>query len=492
MSSDNPDVVKNSLFSVLQIVATSLCFVIIYYLIIRKLGKAELGAWSIITSLPVAISVFGSGVSGCVLRYVPIYAANRNRKAFNEIIFSGLIFNAVLGGILIFAGYLFSTQILQFLFSRTDLPHHYLSIFNLALVICYMNFVSSVLLYAMDGLQLIHVRNKIMIAGSSTLCISAALLISYFDLIGVVYAQFLQSALITLLVAITLSKNKLFEFKNFRVKKFYIRLFLTYGQGFQVMSLCILLFEPVTKYFLNKYFNLSVVGIYDIVNRIVIQVRTLVVSAIQVIIPMVSKGNEQGTLDIGSVYQKTNRGASLLSYCLYGTLLTLSMFAVRLVDPSHIKTYLFMALFMAVASHFNIITSTAYSMLMGLGKLKDLVISHLISTGLNVVLYLTLRNFLTDSLIVLPVSLSITISSLYLMYNFRKEFQLSRTQLSSSDLRIQSLSIASMLMAIILVLVNTSAYYFFALFIIQGLAMLYLIFYNDFFQGLIRKIFNLK
>ena len=80
-------VVKNSVFSVLQIILSTLCYVVIYYLILHKLGKTELGVWSIITSLPIAISVFGSGVSGCVLRYIPVYNVQKDKKAFNEIIF---------------------------------------------------------------------------------------------------------------------------------------------------------------------------------------------------------------------------------------------------------------------------------------------------------------------------------------------------------------------------------------------------------------------
>ena len=490
--SAKPNLVKNSLFSVIQIVTTSLCFVVIYYIIIKKLGKAELGAWSIITSLPTAISIFGSGVSGCILRYIPVYSAKNDEKSFNEIICNGLLFNLIFGGLIVLLGYLFSTPILQFLFSKKDFPIYYTDIFRLSLFTFYINFVSSVLLFAIDGLQLIHIRNKIMVIGSVSLCITAAIFIYFFNLKGVLFAQLFQSMLIALLSARIVMKNNLFHMKLFKVNREFFRLFLTYGQGFQAISLSVLLFDPITKYFLNKYFNLSVVGVYDLVCRIVVQTRTLIVSAIQVIVPMVSKSNEEGTLDMGNIYHRTSRGGSLLSFSLFSTLISFSMFAVHRLDPNHMSLFLYMSLFMAIAYHFNIIASTAYSILIGLGKLKEIIISHLLSTVINIILFLTLRNFLTDSLIVLPVSLSIILSSIYLIYAFRKKMKIVPIKIAPSDIRIISLAVITVVACILIVLLKVNAYFLLGLGLLHSIMMLAFMYYNDFFQILVRKILNIK
>ena len=491
MSSDSSNAVKNSLFSILQIAAAALGYLLIYWIIIKRLGHEELGVWSIITSLPVAISVFGSGVSGCVLRYIPIYAAKEDEKAFNGIIFSGLIFNFVLGGFFALTGYFFSTPLLEFLFSKKSLPDYYYSVFYIALGVFYVNFISSVLVFALDGLQLIHVRNKIMILGSALLCVSGSLLISGFGLKGVLYGQLLQGSIVALLAGFTLANSKLFNLKFLRLQKLYLRLFLTYGKGFQAISLCALLFEPLTKYFLNKYFNLSVVGSYDIINRIVVQVRTLVVSAVQVITPLVSKGNALGTLDISNVYQKTIRGASLLSYCLYSVVFTLCMFVVVLNNSVQTKTYLFILVFMVLAYHSNIIASVAYSMLLGLGKLKYLVVSHLLSVGVNAILFCALGNVLVERFMVLPVAVSIIVSSLYVLHYFNKEFNITKIEKQFSDEILKFLSFASILVVVILVVTNVGHYYLLAFLVVQCCLTLYFVYRNDFFKGMIRKALTL-
>lgn len=483
-------VLKNSIFSVLQIVLSTFSYVVIYYLILHKLGKTELGVWSIITSLPIAISVFGSGVSGCVLRYTPVYNVQKDKKAFNEIIFNGLIFNAVFGGLIVVLGCFFTSQILRFIFSVETLPFRYIYLFRLSLFTFFINFISSIMLFALDGLQLIFLRNKIVIFCSVLFCIMASVFINYWDLKGILIAQFFQAVFILLFSSLVIFKVKLFDFSYLKFNKFYLKLFFTYGQGFQFISITVLLFEPITKYFLNKYFNLSVVGVYDLVSRAVTQIRILIVSAVQVITPLVSKNNEERQLDVNEIYKKTIRGASLLSFALYSSTICSSMVFVVYFDSANINQYLLISILLCVSYHFNIKASIAYSILMGLGNLKSIIISHILSSALNILLFLWLGKYLMDSIIALPTALAIIISSEYLIYTFKNDFKIVDMKITSSDLKIKLLSISSIVFTVLVVTYSINILVLIVLFILHSLILLWLIMNNDFFISVFKKILN--
>nr|WP_315211452.1 hypothetical protein [uncultured Flavobacterium sp.] len=483
-------VVKNSIFSVLQIILSTLSYVVIYYLILHKLGKTELGVWSIITSLPIAISVFGSGVSGCVLRYIPVYNVQKDKKAFNEIIFNGFVFNVVFGGLIVALGFLFTSQILHFIFSVEALPFRYILLFRLSLLTFFVSFISSVILFAIDGLQLIFLRNKIVIFCSALFCIMASVFINYWDLKGILIAQLFQAVFILLFSSVAIFRVKIFDFSFFKLNKYYFKLFFTYGQGFQFISITVLLFEPITKYFLNKYFNLSIVGVYDLVSRAVTQIRILIVSAVQVITPLVSKSNEESQLDVNGIYRKTIRGASLLSFVLYSSLICSSMIVVSYLDRVNINQYMFISILLCISYHFNIRASIAYSILMGLGNLKNIIISHILSSALNILLFLWLGKYLMDSIIALPTALAIIISSEYLIYTFRKDFNIVDVKILSSDVKVKLLSIGSIVFTILLVSYHINIICLIVLFIIHSIILLWLIMKNDFFINIFNKILN--
>lgn len=482
--------VKNSLFSILQIVLSTLSYVVIYFLILHRLGKPELGVWSIITSLPIAISVFGSGVSGCVLRYIPVYNVKNDKKAFNEILFNGILFNVLFGGIIVVLGYFFSSEILRFLFSEKSLPLRYIPLFHLSLLTFYFNFISSVLLFAIDGLQLIYLRNKIVIYCAVLFCFIATFFIYYWDLKGILLAQLIQSVLLLLFAFAVIVKVQLFDVSFFKFNKIYFKLFLTYGQGFQAISISILIFEPLTKYFLNKYFNLSTVGIYDLVSRAVTQIRVLIVSAVQVITPLVSKNHEENELNIQDIYSKTIRGASLLSFVLFSSLICFGMIIISYLDKNNSNQYLFITLLLCISYYYNIIASTAYSILIGLGKLKNIIFSHFLLSILNILFFLLFGEHLLNSFIILPTALALIISSVYLIIIFEKKYNIKNESIEKSDLYIRIMSLFTIILTTFFVLFQFNFRILLILFLVHSIMLLNLIIKNDFFKTISNKILN--
>lgn len=480
-------VFKNSFFSVLQVILSTLSYIIIYYLILNKLGKNELGVWSIITALPVAVSVFGSGVSGCVLRHVPIYNINADRKAFTEIIFSGTLLNILFGLLIVVLGFFFSKEILLVLFSNKNIPLYYIGLFKIALITFLINFVNSVLFSAIDGLQLIFIRNKIVIIGSVIFCFVAFILIRDFAIKGILIAQLIQSLCLFILAITVIVKQPLFDHLALKSRSSYFKMFLTFGQSFQLISISILLFDPITKYFLNRYFNLSTVGIYDVILRAVTQIRILIVSAVQAITPHISAQQEENNLNINETYNATLRGAKLLSYVLYGAYIPISMLAVYFFDQTNIFTYLLITILLIIAYHSNILASVAYSIFIGLGKLRSIIISHFLSTIINICLFIVLGKYIFKEFIALPTSLSILVSSIYLIYSFKKEYKIINNSVAK-DFKVLLLAIITVSLTFGLIFFHFKLLYWLILLCLHFTILIWLVYHNDFFNNILHKL----
>ncbi|WP_442796334.1 lipopolysaccharide biosynthesis protein [Pelobium manganitolerans] len=482
-------VLKNSLYSVIQIIATSACFLFVYVIIIKTLGKAQLGVWSLITAFPTAVGVMGSGVSGCILRNVPIYASQRDSKAFTEIIFNGVLMNFIIGLIAVFFGLTYSEPILKFLFNDSEISKDYFMLFGIALVTFQINFVNTCTSFALDGLQLIHLRNKITIAATLILCVASYFLIKTYSLKGIFLAQLAQSAFFLFASFYFIIINPLFIKEGVSIKGKYGRMFFTYGQKFQIISISIILFEPITKYFLNRYFNISTVALFDIVNRVVVQARTLIVSSIQVIVPRVSKQSSDRNLNILETYRMTKRGARLFCMFTFGLLFLVGQTAVAYLDPKNSILYLVISLFLMAAYYFNIIAATGYSIFMGLGMLRALIISHLISTVLNILLFICLGKLLPNLLFSLPVAISIFFSSIYIDREFRKKFSLTCSTIGGNDYLMLFYTMGTVAVVSIAVVCKFSLFVIFLSILFYFTGMTYLLSKNDFIRIIYGKFF---
>ncbi|HXH99785.1 MAG TPA: MATE family efflux transporter [Sphingobacteriaceae bacterium] len=484
MNTDQNGIVRNGFFSVVQIVISSLSYVIVYYMVLSRTGKAELGMWSLITSIPAAFTVFGSGVSGCLLRYIPVYIARGEPLQFNRILASGTLFNFILGLVISAAGYIFSEPIIRFMFDIARVPVLYKEVFHLTLITFFLNFISSVFLFSLDGLQLIYKRNIIIMAASVFFCICCLLFIPLMGLKGLLYAQTVQAAVIFFSAWIILKSSKPFNMAELRPDKAHIKLFFTYGQDFQYISLSILLFDPLTKYFLNRYFSLSAVGIYDIVNRAITQIRMVLVNAIQVIIPVVSKRSEEKSLDVEHLYSKALRGAAFLSILSYSILICISIPIVYLLDHKDLGFYIIFLVCLSFAYIINIIAAPAYSILMGLGKLNHIVISHLISTGLNIILFLLLQYKPLPEWMVLPPLFAISVSSFYILNQFHAEYRTIKVKVLHEDLGPYILSVLAVLSTILIYKMDFDITWLYILNLLYLFPLAFMLFRNTFLISL--------
>lgn len=482
-------IVKNGFISVVQIIVATASSILIFSLIGSRLGKAQIGVWATIATYPAVIGMVGSGVSGCLIRFLPAHLNKENFREINLLIVNALLFNTVIAVIFALAGYFFSDEFLRFLFDIATVPPLYTTVFRMSLVLFVITFISSALTFSLDGLQQIYMRNIIMMSASIVFCLASIVLILRYGLPGLLWAQIIQALLVLVLSVLLLIRLRIFRYSEMHVSKTHLRLFLSYGRNFQLISFSILLFDPLTKVFLNHFYNLSAVGIYEMVSRVIAQGRQLIVSAIKVIEPVISGRVEHDDPYILELYGKAARGGVLIGASAYTSLIVVAGPAILLFDPSDMPVYVAFILLLSFAYLCNIVSTPAYSVFLGRGLLQPLVISHVSSTGINLVLFLFFRDMLPDWLMILPPTVATSLSSLYVIYRFHRSYDKAAIPRPAEDFRIYLFSGLAIAVSM-LTLVYRQPWSGFVLAAAYLLILSYLAFRNSFLHSVFQRVWT--
>ena len=469
----------------------AIAYIGIYVIVISKLGREQLGLWSIITALPTVISFLGTGVAGSLIKYIPTYQTSGQSNQVNQLVGNGLFFNFLLAAIITILALIFDKRLLHLMLGETRLTLELIHLFYLALCCFFINFLSSVFLSALDGLQKIPLKNKILMVSSIFFCVSAVLLIHGYQLKGLFIAQLLQSFLVFVFSAIALVRVNSFKFHYRMISLHYLRIFYTYGSKFQYISILNIIFEPATKYFLNRYFGLSAVGTFDLVNRVVGQLRTLMVNAIQVIVPFVTKSLKE-TDTISTIYQRSFRGAMLLCSILFGVLISGSFSLGYFFHKINIFEFQLMMGYLVFGYMFNVLSTPAYAIRLAKGQLSFLLIAQALSTGLNILLFVLLGQAPSMLLVLFPTALAMAIPSIYLILSFGSTLSASFSFFNSKDSIIYLVSILFPMICAGLSLFYSSFYLSMFFGTLHGIILIALIYKNEFLMDVFYTLMRRK
>lgn len=488
--------VSNSVYSFLQVLLNSISYLLVYLLVIKNLGQSKLGLWVIITALPAAVSSFGTGVSGCILKNIPEHHIQKDFKRINSLFCTGLLVNLIFSLIFCAICFINYKQLLSFILDITIVPDEYALFFKVSLITLVFNILNSVIYSVYDGLQLTYLKNKFLIVGLLLLVLLSFIFIPSQGLLSIFFAQLIQSVFIFFSLLIFLFNLKLIRIKFLTISKKDLRLFFSVGHNFQFISLTLVFFEPITKYFLNKYTGLSIVGIFELANRVLIQLRTLLVASMQVLIPYITHMNALGELSVDKIFQKLFRLSSLLAAPLFTMAFLFLVVASKQFYFENGLVFIQMALLLSIAYYINTVTSISYFILWGLSYFKSLVLSHLILIVLNVSTFYLLQNYLSGGFWIFPMAISLVISSLYTQISFNIKFPKIKISFPLKEIAFYLISLISILVAYFGVIFDKSLLFhvinMFFVIVLNSYILLSNEFLRDNFKIIISRFLRLK
>lgn len=306
-------ILKNIAATLSQTLILGVTLFLLYRYILDVIGPEKLGIWSLVLSSTSITKIANLGLSGSVVKFVAQYSARNNLKAVSHLLQTSLLAIGGFTGLLLLIIYPFTPNLLSFFIqseisladARLVLPYSFVSV--------WLSILFGVILGGLDGFQRIDIRSGIMIASSLFHAILSFILVGQVGLVGLAQAQLYQYLFVIAVGLYFLKRQVDIPIIPYQWDTPLFKELLVYGVNFQVMSVAAMLFDPVTKGLLSRFGGVSMLGYYELANRLVIQVRSLIVSTNQVLVPTIADLKEKAPAEIRKIYDVSMRAVFFIS-----------------------------------------------------------------------------------------------------------------------------------------------------------------------------------
>lgn len=274
------EIKRNIITNVIYLVSNALSLFVVYKLIIDRLGQNTLGVWSILYSFLVVIINSGSAANANLVRkYLSHY------EDLNRVFIGKALVNSLLLYLVYFLLYAVFILLILVLF-LPEIIYQNMGAIGILLGGMFFGILNFALSALLDATKLNFLKNLL-----SALSVLSLLIFAYFfinlemGIIGISYAFSFQYVLLFIL----LSVNILIRFRPLirwhNVSFPEIIHLMKDGWKLQAISLLTISYDPITKYFLLQTSSLGFIAKFEIINRLINQIRLLIISSNQTLLP---------------------------------------------------------------------------------------------------------------------------------------------------------------------------------------------------------------
>jgi O-antigen/teichoic acid export membrane protein len=411
---------SNAMANVFQMGLSAVLLFLLYRYLAVTLGIAKLGVWSVVLASVSASRIADFGLSDSITRFVAKYLAlDKPCRAAQTIETAALTLSVVLA-LLLMAVYPLLSKILSHLFNADYLPDA-LSLLPYALLSLWVSIVAAVFQSGLDGCQRMDVRAGLVLAGQTLLLVLTFWLVPQFGLIGLAWAQLGQSFFL-LFFGWWLLRKHLPQLS--RVPRCWrrdiLREIIGYGFNAQFASLCMILFDPLTKVLMVRFGGVIPAGYFELANQVVVKMRALIVSANQAVVPKVAQLTEVLPQRLSTIYHENMRLIALVTLPTCTLLFAWAGIASRLLLGGYNSEFVFFMQIATLAWALNTFASPAYFANLGTGYVVWNTLSHVTMGLFNAILCFLLGSYFGAKGVALGYAGSLVVGSWLLIAIFHK------------------------------------------------------------------------
>lgn len=416
-------ILVNVIMSIIQVVLNGAILLILYRFLLNTIGVERLGIWAVVLSTTSVVSVANSGFSGSAVKFVAKYRARGQDETVSRLIQTAAISIGIILGFILLAVYPFANWLLSLVISTVNLGDA-LSILPYALLSLWITSIASVFQSSLDGYQRIDIRSMLLISSSLCYLFLCFLLVPFYALVGLAYAQVIQ-AIILLVGSWFLLKRSVCTLPilplTWDLKLF--REMVVYGVNFQVVSISQMFYDPITKALLTKFGGLAMTGYYEMARGMVYQLRALLVSAAQVLIPTIADLQEKNPKIIQKVYIDSYRLLFYISVPFFSLVIILTPIISQLWIGRYEDVFVHFSILLSVGWLISTLSVPASYALLGIGKLQWYTLANVTIAVLNFGLGLLLGYIYGGTAVVVAWVFSVSAGSLmvpiYYHYSYK-------------------------------------------------------------------------
>lgn len=376
---------SNALISVIQVIVLSGTLLFLYRYLLDTIGAEKIGVWSLVLASVSFSKVANLGLSGGIVKFVAKYIAVDDQDSVSRVIQTTLISTALFFSAALIVIYPVAKYLLHIVLDKESLESA-IEILPIALVSVLLISISGIITGALDGFQRFDIRASIIIISSLLYVACCVYLVEDLGLVGLAYAQMLQYISVLVLGFYSLRKLAAVPYVPHVFDKAKFHEIFRYGINFQLISLTTLFLEPTTKGLLSVFGGVHIVGYYEMASKLVLQLRSLVVTANQVVVPVVAHLAEITPGKIQTLYITSTNIIILVATPLF-ILLGVMLYLISRIWLGFIEESFIVSGYILVISWLaNTLVAPAYFFYLGAGQLRINVISHIVTALLNFLL----------------------------------------------------------------------------------------------------------
>ena len=432
---DKTKLIKNANSSIAQIVVTGITLLLLYRYLLEIIGAEKLGIWSLVLAISSMSQMANLGLTGTIVKYVASYNALGDKRKMilaiqTAVITIGCIALIFILALMPVADYSFS------LILDINNQKSAKEILPIALLCFWLFMVTGIYQGALYGCELISQRNWILMFDSVMHLILCLIYAPEYGLIGLAYARLTQN-FITLFLTIFILKKQITNLPLVPHKwnKVIFKEMFSYAANFQLITLLVMLSDPITKGFLSKFGSVSMVSYYEMANKLVQLFRSLIVNANQVLVPSFAGLKELEPQKISQVYLMSHRTVfflTIIGFCL----LAVSAPLISYLWIGSLESVFIVALILLNAGYLiNTLAVPAYFSSLGTGDMKGNVVSHLMMTVTNIGLILLIGKSWQGAGVIVAWALSLSVGGSILNIMYFKSNSISLREIIPKDSR---------------------------------------------------------
>jgi O-antigen/teichoic acid export membrane protein len=428
-------VARNALFAVGQAIASAAILLVTYRIMMDWLTIEQIGLWSLIMGATTLARLSEFGLGAGALRFVAAdLAGGRPERAARTIAMAALAVLLLVGTLALVLFPWIHSYVRAI--ATPALAPAVDRLLPAAMAGLVLSAVANVFLNAIDGMQRIDVRARLQVVVSLVQLLAIWLIVPVQGLAGLALVALAQAGfqlVCALSIAAAMLRQPLASYLRFERRRFGE--LVRYGGAMQLGGLAQLLFEPLVKVLLAGFSGLALTGYFDMANRIVLQARSIIVTAFSALVPHIAARSGEAADNreaVAGTYREAMDTLLLTGLPFLACVAGAMPLALTLWKGQYEAVFLAVAIVQLAAWSLNLLTAPSYLIYTGLGQLRWVVGAHIAIGVVTLVLGPALGLAFGGPGVLGAAAVGLVLGSLVTMAAFHRQYGLGWTALSAS------------------------------------------------------------
>jgi O-antigen/teichoic acid export membrane protein len=373
-------IAPNAALAVVEVAVSGVTLLLLYRFLLNAVGIEALGVWSLVVSTTSLAGLSSMGLVGGTVRFVSKYLALMDGRGAASAAETAVVSVAGAMTLGVLALWPLATWLIGSIVAAKWVDEAR-QLVPFALGSLWLQSVGGAIHSGLDGCHRAGTRSAITMCAQPLVLVFGVLLVPSMGLRGIAVSQLLQY-LVWSVVGWFMLRRYLPNLQPVPVRwsREMFREMWRYGLNHQAITLLTVAANPLAKALLSRFGGLAALGYFEMANRLVLQVRGLLVAANQVLVPYYSKLAETTQGGVRAVYKRNAEAmmtlASLVFAGVIAMLPVISLLWIGRIEP----LFLVSGVLLSVGWFTNSVSVPAYFANLGGGWITRNLVGHIVHT----------------------------------------------------------------------------------------------------------------